>query len=163
MTYVYTTGAFDLFHFGHLRLLERAAEYGPLVVGIMSDEFIARTKDGPPIIPYCQRACIVGALECVDHVGMVTNHTDYNLIDEYPVDVRIIGPDYGKLPGHREAIAEMMNRGIEIAYLKKTPDISTTVIKEKIRGQSGCDCGCGLEGCRMPGWAGPHSGQFPTT
>lgn len=153
---IYTTGAFDLFHIGHLQFLRRAGEYGKLVVGVMSDEFIARTKGAPPVIPCNQRAHIVAALGCVRYVGIVTDHTDYSLIDEYPIDLRAVGSDYGQFTGHGEALGEMINRGIEIVYLKKTPNVSTTMIKEKIRGQSGCDCGCGLEGCRPQYGTGPH-------
>lgn len=163
MKYVYTTGAFDLFHIGHLQLLERASRFGSLVVGVMSDEFIRRTKGASPIIPYWQRARIVEALECVDHAGMVTDHIDYNLIDKYPISIRIVGPNYGELIGHTEAIAEMARRDIRIVCFSRTSGISTTAIKEKIRGQGGCNCGCGMEGCRTPDWPRPCPGDLPAT
>lgn len=65
----YTTGTFDLFHVGHLNLLERAkqqCEY--LVVGVSTDALVAEYKGRAPIIPFEDRIRIIAALKCVDGV-----------------------------------------------------------------------------------------------
>lgn len=68
MITVVTYGTFDLFHIGHLRLLERAAALGDrLVVGVSTDEF-TREKGKTSIQPYEERVRIVAALRVVDAV-----------------------------------------------------------------------------------------------
>lgn len=67
--HVYTAGVFDLFHLGHLRLLERAAEYGTtLTVGVSTDELVLSYKGQAPVVPFDERCAIIGALRCVDNV-----------------------------------------------------------------------------------------------
>ena len=63
----YTTGVFDMFHIGHLRILERAkAECDQLIVGITTDELSLAEKGGRPIVPFYERRQIVSAVRCVD-------------------------------------------------------------------------------------------------
>lgn len=65
----YTTGTFDLFHVGHLNLLERAkqqCEY--LVVGVSTDALVTQYKGRAPIIPFEDRIRIIAALKCVNEV-----------------------------------------------------------------------------------------------
>ena len=64
-----TFGTFDVFHYGHLRILERAREMcDRLVVGVSSDELNFSKKNRYPYYTYEERARIVGALRCVDEV-----------------------------------------------------------------------------------------------
>lgn len=65
----YASGVFDLFHIGHLRLLETARGLcDHLLVGVSTDELVHAYKDRWPVIPYAERAEIVRALKCVDAV-----------------------------------------------------------------------------------------------
>ena len=67
MTRGITFGTFDVFHYGHLRILERSREMcDRLVVGISSDELNFSKKQRYPYYSYEERARIVGALRCVD-------------------------------------------------------------------------------------------------
>ena len=69
MVRVFTSGSFDLFHIGHLNLLERSAELGDeLIVGVSTDELIEKYKGMKPIIPFEQRFRIIESLECVTKV-----------------------------------------------------------------------------------------------
>src|SRR5690625_5042778 len=69
MKTVLTFGTFDVFHVGHLRILERAAELGDrLVVGVSSDELNISKKGRAPVYPQHDRIRIVAALNCVDAV-----------------------------------------------------------------------------------------------
>ena len=64
---VITFGTFDVFHVGHLRVLERAAELGDrLVVGVSADALNERKKGRAPIFSERERLAIVGALKVVD-------------------------------------------------------------------------------------------------
>ena len=68
MKTVMTYGTFDLFHIGHLNLLERLAELGDkLIVGVSTDEF-NQDKGKQCLYSYKERARIVASLKCVDMV-----------------------------------------------------------------------------------------------
>jgi glycerol-3-phosphate cytidylyltransferase len=68
MKTIITYGTYDLFHIGHVKLLERARALGDrLIVGVSADEF-NEIKGKKSIFPYEQRAAIVSALRCVDDV-----------------------------------------------------------------------------------------------
>src|SRR6202012_5942556 len=68
MKRVLTYGTFDLFHIGHLNILERLRALGDgLVVGISTDDFNHK-KGKQCVVSYAERAAIVGALRCVDEI-----------------------------------------------------------------------------------------------
>lgn len=130
---VFISGVWDLFHTGHLRILQRAKELGDfLLVGVCSDEF-AQTYKSKPIIPYEQRAEVVYNLRYVDDIvkHQVADQVDH--IQEWGVTTRVVGPEFGKLDGQRRFLKWAKEHNIRIVTLPRTPDISTTIIKEKIK------------------------------
>src|SRR2546423_11208876 len=71
---VYTAGAFDLLHVGHVRIIQAAAALGDsLVVGVSTDELIREYKGHAPTVPYDERRELVAALRGVDAV--IPQHT----------------------------------------------------------------------------------------
>ena len=126
-----TFGTFDMFHYGHLRILQRSrALCDRLVVGVASDEFnMRKDKHRVPVFPWEQRAAIVAELKCVDEVfkeECEEKKADY--IREHHADVFIIGADYeGRFDWLREKL------GIEVVYLPRTPGVSTTDLISKIK------------------------------
>ena len=131
---VYTGGAFDLLHVGHVRLLKKAKELGDyLVVSIMSDEFVERCKGKKPIFCGSERAEMVSALECVDEVTIVHGHTDYKPMQLNKPCIRVVGPEYGKCDEHQLALEWMANHCIKVHVIDRTPGISTTMIIERIK------------------------------
>ncbi len=127
MKTVITYGTFDLFHIGHLRLLERAkalAEGGRLIVAVSTDEFNWNEKRKRSTICYEERAAIVGALKCVDLVipeeGWEQKRTD---VTKYSVDCFVMGDDWkGKF--------DFLKDLCEVVYLPRTEGISSTMIKQ---------------------------------
>lgn len=125
-----TFGTFDMFHYGHLRILQRSrALCDRLVVGVASDEFnMRKDKHRFPVFPWEQRAAIVAELKCVDEVfkeECEEEKADY--IREHKADLFIIGADYeGRFDWIREKL------GVEVVYLPRTPDVSTTGLIAKI-------------------------------
>lgn len=122
---VLTYGTFDLFHIGHLRLIERLRSLGDrLVIGISSDEFNAG-KGKKAIIPYADRAAIVAAIKGVDVVfpeeSWEQKASDIGL---YGVDIFAMGDDW-------EGKFDFLNEFCRVVYLPRTAGISST----KIRGQ----------------------------
>lgn len=125
---IITFGTFDLFHIGHLNILERAAEMGQrLVVGVSSDLLSFKKKAGYPIYNENDRMRIVAAMECVDTVFLeesLDKKAEY--IVQYSADILVMGDDWaGKFDFHSNLA--------EIVYLSRTKGISSTFYKEKIR------------------------------
>ena len=127
MKRVITYGTFDLFHIGHLRILERAKELGEyLVVAVSTDEFNA-VKGKNCIYPYEERALIVEALKCVDKVIPEHNwQQKTNDIMENKIDIFVMGSDW-------EGKFDELKSICEVVVLERTPDISSTKIKQYIK------------------------------
>jgi glycerol-3-phosphate cytidylyltransferase len=124
---VITFGTFDVFHVGHLRMIERAAALGDrLVVGVSADELNLRKKGREPIFSEAERVEIVSALKCVSDVFV---EESLELKREYVVrfgaDVLVMGDDW-------EGKFDELNDVCEVVYLPRTPAVSTTALIEKI-------------------------------
>ncbi len=129
---VFTSGTWDLFHVGHLNILERSAALGTrLVVGVSTDELIESYKHMPPVIPYEERARIVEAIRCVDLVVPQTVLTDIRQLKEHDVDIVTIGSDWENK--YLEGLEWMKSQeGKRVVYLPYTDGVSTTSIKQRI-------------------------------
>ncbi|MBD1202839.1 MAG: adenylyltransferase/cytidyltransferase family protein [Rhodobacteraceae bacterium] len=120
---VITYGTFDLFHIGHVNLLERARALGDrLIVGVSTDEFNS-VKGKRSIFPYEHRARIVEAMKCVDAVFPETDWSQKNKdIERFNASVFVMGHDWqGKF--------DTEITGCKVVYLPRTEGISTTEIK----------------------------------
>ena len=127
MTTVITFGTFDVFHVGHLRVLERARAFGDrLVVGVSADALNLRKKDRLPVFSESERLEIVAALRCVDEVFVeesLEQKREYILRHE--ADVLVMGDDWA---GKFDEFGDICR----VEYLPRTPAISTTALIEKI-------------------------------
>lgn len=129
MKRVITYGTFDLLHYGHINLLRRAKEQGDyLIVALSTDEFNWNEKKKKCYFSYEQRKQLLEAIRYVDLVipecSWEQKRTDIHL---YHVDTFVIGNDWeGKFDFLKE-------EGAEVVYLERTPDISTTGIKQDIK------------------------------
>lgn len=131
MANVITYGTFDLFHIGHLKLLQRAralgGENGTLTVVVSSDRFNLEEKQKHCVIPHRERAEIVGALKCVDKV-LVEDSWEQKRKDiiDNNIDIFVMGDDWqGKF--------DFLKDYCEVVYLPRTPEISTTQIKKELK------------------------------
>lgn len=127
MIKVITYGTFDLFHYGHLKLLERAKAFGDyLIVAVSTDEF-NDIKGKKCVYPYGERAEIVKAIEYVDEV-IPENNWEQKIGDvvDNKVDVFVMGNDW-------EGRFDFLREYCEVVYLDRTPNISSTEIKTSIR------------------------------
>lgn len=127
----YTTGAFDMFHVGHLNLLEGARELcDQLLVGVSTDESMLKLKGFTPVVPLDQRMKIVGALKCVWSVipNEVLDHDQTQ--KRWGFDLFIIGEDWrGKMDDVERKLKEQC---CDVVYLPRTPEVSTTEMKQII-------------------------------
>ncbi len=128
---VITFGTFDVFHVGHVRILQRAAELGDrLVVGVSADALNIRKKGRAPVFTQDERLEIVSSLGVVDEVFVEESlelKGDY--IRKFGADVLAMGDDW---KGRFDEFAELC----EVVYFPRTPSVSTTALIEHIASNS---------------------------
>jgi len=126
---VITFGTFDVFHIGHVNILERAKKEGDyLIVGLSSDELNFSKKQRYPVYPQAQRMKIIESLRFVDEV-FIEESLDLKAqyIQQFNADILVMGDDWvGKF--------DEMKQYCEVKYLPRTPSISTTEIIEVVKG-----------------------------
>lgn len=129
MTVVITFGTFDVFHIGHLSLLERARALGDrLVVGVSSDALNIAKKGRPPVYGETERRAIVGGLRCVDATFLEESlEAKAGYVAAHDADILVMGSDWEGRFDDLQAICK-------VVYLPRTPSISTTATIERIQG-----------------------------
>jgi glycerol-3-phosphate cytidylyltransferase len=127
MRRVITFGTFDVFHVGHLRLLQRAKALGDeLIVGVSTDKLNFEKKNRYPVFTQLERSEIISALKCVSSVFLEFSLEDKEkYILEHGADVLVMGDDWS---GRFDQYGNVC----DVVYLERTPSISTTATIEKI-------------------------------
>ena len=116
---VFTTGTFDVLHYGHINLLKKAKELGDeLIVGLNV------TKNGKQTYySYEQRKAILEAIRYVDRVVPIYNQVDkFIYLDS--IDIFAIGSDY---IGYDDI--EEIKKHCKVEFIERTPNISSTKVK----------------------------------
>jgi phosphoheptose isomerase len=131
---VWSNGAFDLLHHGHVRSLEAAKELGDvLVVGVNADETVRRLKGaGRPVVPEAQRAEIVAGLRAVDRVVVFEEPTPELALNRLRPEVHAKGADYGDRPMPERSLVE--SYGGRVVLLPFVDGVSTTSIVSRLGG-----------------------------
>ena len=137
---VLTSGAFDLLHYGHIRLLEEAKKLGGpdarLVVIIATDETVKRLKGKQPIIPEDQRRALVEALSVVDEALLGYPDLDMpKVIETIKPDIIAVGYDQDDIETMITRLVNEKNLPINVVKLEKfgRSDLnSSSKIKRKI-------------------------------
>lgn len=129
---VFTNGCFDILHAGHVAYLEKAKSFGDvLVLGLNSDVSVRQIKgDFRPVICQAQRARVVAALSCVDHVVLFDAPDPGEMIRNIVPHVLVKGADWpeDKIIGAK-FVKENGGRVVRVAFEE---DISTSKIIERI-------------------------------
>ena len=134
----FTAGVFDLFHVGHLNLFERCKEScSYLIVAICDDDYVRNIKHKEPVFPLEDRVRILKSLKCIDEVVIV----DFKDVDDkmrclkkYKFDVLFSGDDWKGTDRYNKTEEQFAKYGVSIEYLPYTKGVSTTEIKERIKG-----------------------------
>ena len=131
MKKVLTVGVFDYFHLGHLRLFKQAREHGDyLIVAVQEEDYIRITKPEAKIFYSTeQRMEIVQSIKIVDKV--ITYKSVDTLLPQVEFDVFAVGEDQDH-DGFQRAIVWCEEQGKEIVRLKRTPYISSRMIKDDV-------------------------------
>lgn len=128
MKRVITYGTFDMLHYGHINLLKRAKALGDyLIVCLSTDEFNWNSKNKKCYFTYEQRKALLESIRYVDLVIPEENWEQKKTdVHEYHIDTFVIGDDWkGKFDF-------LKDEGVEVVYLPRTPEISTTKIKNDL-------------------------------
>jgi len=130
---VYTAGAFDLLHVGHVRMLQAAASLGDrLVVGVSTDELIVEYKGHRPAVPYDERREIVAAVRGVDTVIPQRTQDKLAMWERLHFDRWVVGDDWfdsDKYQGYRQQLEAV---GVEVVFLPYTDGVSSTLRRQAL-------------------------------
>jgi glycerol-3-phosphate cytidylyltransferase len=123
----YTTGVFDMFHIGHLRLLKKAKRHCDyLIVGISTDELVQSYKGKTPVIPFEHRLEIVNSLQVVDEVVVQSSRDKIKQFHEIQYDIMFVGDDWKGSDIFNEVEAELQLYGATVKYFDYTKEVSST-------------------------------------
>lgn len=128
MKRVITYGTYDLLHYGHINLLQRAKALGDyLIVALSTEEFNKNSKNKVCYFSYEKRKQMLEAIRYVDLVipeeNWAQKEEDVRL---YKIDTFVIGDDWkGKF--------DFLKPLCDVVYLERTPEISTTQIKGDLK------------------------------
>ena len=133
----YTCGVFDLFHVGHLNLLERCKEMCDiLIVGVCDDRYVTEIKKKQPVYPESQRVRILNALKVVDRAELVTiaeTNDKILALKRFKFDVLFSGDDWKSSERYLMTERQFAEYGASIEYLPYTKGISATDRKNKMK------------------------------
>ena len=130
----YTTGVFDLFHVGHLRLLQRAkSRCDRPIVGVSTDDLVKSYKNKSPVIPFKERIEIVAALKCVDEVIPQTHRDKIAAYHELKFDVMFVGSDWKGSELFTRVEAELARYGVKVVYFEYTNNVSSTALQATLQ------------------------------
>ena len=127
MKRVITYGTFDLLHYGHINLLKRAKALGDyLIVALSTDEFNYNCKHKKCYFSYEKRKQLLESIRYVDLViPEVCWEQKISDIKEFKVDTFVMGNDW-------DGVFDFLKEYCDVVYLDRTPEISTTQIKEDL-------------------------------
>ena len=124
MKKILVSGSYDYLHYWHLQLLKRAREMGDYLIVMLSTDEFNKQKGKKTHMPYEQRKKILEELRCVDLVVPETSHDHKkDVVIEHNVDIYCVGDDW-------LGTCDWLKKYCNVIYLTRTPDISSTQIKE---------------------------------
>lgn len=127
-------GCFDMFHIGHLNILKHCKENCDfLIVGVCNDNHIRIKKNKEPIIKENDRLSIVSSIKFVDKAFLITHEECENklsLIQANNINVVFDGDDWKNDKRYEE-----LKKYVEVIFFPYTHGISSTLLRNQIRGQ----------------------------
>ncbi|BEU05262.1 cytidyltransferase [Agarivorans sp. OAG1] len=127
----YTTGVFDMFHIGHLNVLQRAKlECDYLIVGVTTDELSIQAKGKKPIIPFQERLKIVESIKFVDEVAPQVNYDKMEAWNNLKFDRMFVGDDWKGTEKWTKLETSFKEIGVEIVYFSYTEHTSSSILRK---------------------------------
>jgi glycerol-3-phosphate cytidylyltransferase len=126
----YTQGVYDMFHIGHLNLLNHAKEYCDyLIVGVNSDRLVAEYKHKKTVINETERALIVKNIKAVDDVIIADTLDKEETLEKVHFDAIFIGDDWKGSDRWNATEEALAKHGVDVVYLQHTDGISSTILR----------------------------------
>lgn len=126
----YTQGAYDMFHIGHLNLINHAKEYCDyLIVGVNADKLIEDYKQKTPVISEIERQSIVNNIKAVDDCIITTTLDKIEMWKKLHFDAIFIGDDWKGNPRWEKTKVDLAKLGVDVIFLPRTEGISSTDLR----------------------------------
>ncbi len=126
----FTQGTYDMFHIGHLNLINHAKEYCDyLIVGVNADSLVEEYKHKTPVISENERAEIVRNIKAVDECVITTTLDKLVALDLYHFDAIFIGDDWKGNSRWEKTRVDLAERGVDMVYLPHTAGVSSTGLR----------------------------------
>ena len=126
----YTQGVYDMFHVGHLNLINRAKEYCEyLIVGVNSDRLVQEYKHKTPVIDQEERRLIVANLKAVDEAVIAETLDKLSSQKELHYDAIFIGDDWKGNPRWEKTKLDLAKIGVDVVFLPYTDGVSSTELR----------------------------------
>ena len=128
----YTTGVFDLFHIGHLNLLQNARSLcDQLMVGVTTDELVSY-KNKKAVIPFLERLEIVRNIKCVDVAISQPDMNKFKAWEKLKFDILFVGDDWFYDPKWQEIESKFKKVDVKVVYFPYTKGTSSTLINKTL-------------------------------
>ena len=127
-----TFSCFDLFHAGHIKMLEEAkSQCEFLIVGFQIDPTIDRPEKNKPVQSVVERIIQIRSCKFIDDiVPYVTEQDLLDILSSFKIDVRIIGEEYKKIDFTGKKYCK--KKGIEIYYNKREHRFSSSGLRKQV-------------------------------
>lgn len=136
----YTSGVFDLFHIGHLNILNNCKSMcDKLIVGVSTDELVKEYKKKNTVIPFHERAEIVRNIKAVDVVIAQKNLRKQDLHDKIKFDIMFVGDDWYNSEKWNVVQNDLKKKGVKVVFFPYTETTSSSLINKtliKLRDES---------------------------
>ena len=127
----YTQGVYDMFHIGHLNLLNNARDLCEhLIVGVNSDELVTQYKHKLPVIPEDERRLIVANIKAVDACEIVDTLDKVENYKRFHYDVVFIGDDWKGNARWTQTEKDLAPYGVDVVYLPHTKGVCSTDLRK---------------------------------
>ena len=128
----YTTGVYDMFHIGHLNILESAKKQCDfLIVGVTTDELVSY-KNKKAVIPQEERIAIVASIKYVDKVVPQETMDKMAAWEKYKFDVVFVGSDWKGTDKWNEFERQLSEVGVDVVYFPYTQGTCSTKLREAL-------------------------------
>lgn len=123
MKKVLAHGTFDIFHYGHLRYLKKAKSLGDYLIVYVTSDNLAKKNGKNPYFDENVRMEIISSLKCVDEVVLRDSEITPSMLNNLQIDLLVTTTNY----------FDYLEDDFSIIHLKRTPNISSSIIKNNFR------------------------------
>lgn len=126
----YTQGVYDMFHVGHLNLINNAKKHCDyLIVAVNSDDLVKSYKNKVPVISEEDRRYIVENIKAVDQAVIADTLDKKEQLDRYKFNAIFIGDDWKGNPRWQRTQEELREYGVDVVFLPHTDGVCSTELR----------------------------------